>query len=849
MNGACALIASVCLAAGAIASPCANATQQGDPTLALIREDDFLRGVSDFGLVHAFDDLERVDPAATAQDPATERLRAIARARITLRAPQSTMLERRNAFDQLRRARAELVAAYPRDARLPLWLVDAAEDEFVLGFLGLDGGAEAIAGSPLDGVTDRATASLARVRALLADAATANAAGAATPIPPDSALAARLSEDARGRLPFLRAAIDALALAIDRSSVDAVAQRERLAIAAPLHTAIAELRTRVPPRLKTEVDLAEVAAAATALRLEEARFGAARIALTHDPVLTTLSRVLVADGLVNERHGNEALQQLGGLHKSPELPTALRLLAADAFVRTRVIMGKSLADPQTLDAWIATLRTALPPERAAVRRAVLDRLAGALRGTTVTGSIPALALVARAGDAFLADQGDSGSESLLRTWSEQRVDFEAQAAALSVLADVYGAHGAWGRAADAYRLFAQCAAQEPTAATAIVAALDIEIALDSARPDARSESFESALRAALSGFPELPTRTRSEAQLLALEVIHRSDMLLTAPGRESADGAAEFRELGARLRDLQSAARAAGFDPGTRTTAAIQLAAIAADLLAPGEAASAPLPPTLEAWNAITQADARRVFRMRLHRAALRDTPLRESLHREFEGLSPTLLGEGGAHDCPPLAEFVWQQVGAAQRLRDVGDSSFTTLASAALIAAEEWEAIQPSAGKPAHDAASRSLYRAAADAALLAASWDAATTRARALAALSDADEGDLLRLATALSRAAHAKDQQGDAARRDALRTEAMEAARVLASSVARGSPSWWTAQVIQLELAQATGRAGEPLRARIARLRAFDPDLGGEAFRTLFEKLESTPPPAPAAAAPSH
>ncbi|MSR69315.1 MAG: hypothetical protein EXS17_03095 [Phycisphaerales bacterium] len=824
---------------GASVHAVSTAQSASDPTLAMMREEDFLRGISDFGLERALDDLDRSEPAPAATDAATAQLRAVARWRMTLRLPSTTYSARLAALEQLRNAREALIAAHPRDARVALWLVDGAEDELVLGFLGLDGGAEAIAGSPLVDVPARGQASLARVKALLTRVTGAQATGAAVDLAPDSALAQRLAHDGRGRRPFLAAAVEAFAMAIDRSRRDMVVERGRPAAAAPVHAAIVEVRPRIPARLRPEADLAEVAAAAVALRLDDARFGAARILLSNDPVLATLSRILVADALVNERHGNEAVQQLIALNMSANMPTGLRLLAADAFVRTCVTMGKSPADPTTLEAWIVTLRNAMPSERAAVRRAVLGRIAGALRGVAVVGTLPPLAVIARSGDALGADASAAAAEEALRVFAAQSADSQVQAAALVVLADAYSAHGEWGRAADMYRLFAQCAAQEPSAATAIETALDIEVALDRARPDARTASFEATLRLALTNFAELPTRSRSAAQLLALEIMRSTDRLTGASGAASRDAADEMWANAVRLRDLDESAQAAGFDAGPRIDGAIALATIAADLLAPNDPPRAAGPPSLAQWNGWTTTDAQRILQLRLDRAALQEDGARAAFQRELEAIPPSLLTSETMLACPTLVQFLQRLVANAQALQGGASESARAVALRALEAAEVWEQLHPPADLSPTDADARAICVVAADAALIAHAWDAATARAHALAAHPTADRGDLLRLAQALSQAAGALDGTADTARRDALRNEAMNAARLLATKVARGSAPWWTAQVIQIQMADASGRGGEPLQARLARLRALDPDLGGEPSKSALEKFAPAAP----------
>ena len=141
----------------------ALAQEAPDPTRAQILEEDFLRGISDLGLAHALEDLELTEPSTAAADRTTTRLRSMALSRLILTNPSTLLPDRVIAFDQLRKTRKSLIKAYANDPRSILWFTDAAEDEFVLGFLGIDGGVEAIAGAPVAEILPRANASLDRI--------------------------------------------------------------------------------------------------------------------------------------------------------------------------------------------------------------------------------------------------------------------------------------------------------------------------------------------------------------------------------------------------------------------------------------------------------------------------------------------------------------------------------------------------------------------------------------------------------------------------------------------------------------------------------------------------------------
>ncbi|MDA0215076.1 MAG: hypothetical protein O2875_06905, partial [Planctomycetota bacterium] len=263
-----------------------------DPTRAAILEEDFLRGVGDFGLIRALEDLELTEPSAAESDRTTTRLRSIALSRLILTSPTTLLPDRVIALNQLRKTREALIKSHPNDPRSILWLADAAEDEFVLGFLGIDGGVEAIAGAPVAQIIPRASASLERIEKQLELALIVEKNISKMTLPVGSLLAQRIEDDARGRRPLLAAAAKTMRLTIDRSTHSAQRQQDRKLEAALLFKTISKLRTEIPPRLRLEADLAEVAAASVAMQSESARFGAARAMLVGDPMRTVLTKIL-----------------------------------------------------------------------------------------------------------------------------------------------------------------------------------------------------------------------------------------------------------------------------------------------------------------------------------------------------------------------------------------------------------------------------------------------------------------------------------------------------------------------------------------------------------------------------
>ncbi len=832
----CALLISGFTAQNALAQ------EAPDPTRAQILEEDFLRGISDLGLAHALEDLELTEPSTAAADRTTTRLRSMALSRLILTSPSTLLPDRVIAFDQLRKTRKSLIKAYANDPRSILWFTDAAEDEFVLGFLGIDGGVEAIAGAPVAEIVPRASASLDRIEQHLDSASTAEQTIAKTSIPAGSLLAQRLEDDADGRRPMLAAAVKAFRLAIDRSTLSAEQQRDRQAKAALLLKTITQLRTQIPPRLRPEADLAEVAAASVAIQSDIARFGATRVMLVGDPMLTVLTKILAAESLMNDGHGIDALKQLSALLVTPNLPTALRLLTADALVRSRVFAGKSATTEQSLSPWIMTLRASQPSERAGVRRAVLERLAGVLRGVRIDTELPPLAMIAIARDNLLKNPNSPADLATLNSFSNQSIDPEAQSTALEVLAEIHSSKSDWPAAADDYRRFAECAPQEPIALTSMQTALDIELALDRANPNGREENLERTLALASTRFAELPSRPSTVAQWEALKARRMIQDFLAQSTAPSADQIAALSQAAARIEDLDRAARNARLDPGSRVSATAYAARVAADFLSPSheQAMRTDEIPTIAAWNSWTIYDAQRILRLRLERAARHGTPPRSALDRELAGLPANFMTEENPMALTCIVDFAKRQVDLAASMSATGNANSIIAAQRALDALEAWENLFPSLETHSTSALTESFARLAADAAIYENSWDSAVARSDAIAAKPWATIDDFRRLAEALSSAEIAANNTKNTTLRDALRTRAMASARDLAGRVAQGSKEWWISQVIQMRIAQESGRGGESIQARLARLRALDPALGGEPYRSALERFSSTASP---------
>lgn len=803
-----------------------------------LEEEDFLRGVGDLALLRALDDLDRTEPIRDPQSLEAA-LRAIARERASLRDDALSLPERLQALDRLRTLRTALVARDTRDPFTVLWISDAAEDELSLAFFGADGGADAIAGSSGSALVPRARAALDRVLTLL-DTADARAASISPEsVPAASPLAQRLDSDARVRRPFLRAAVRAMLLAIERSGESAAASRERPAKGAALLRELSLLRPQLPPRLRPESDLAEVAAAAVAAQCDAARYAAARIIQARDPTLTVLARILSCDCLLNERRGEEAIRQLIALHAVQGLSTPLRLLVADAIVRARGTLGKSPTTELTLRPWTDTLDRAQAAERAGVRRAVLERIAGAARGQPAYGDLPPLAEVALAREALLANPADREALARLAPHATQTRNATAQVAALETIADAVVAARMWPEAADAYRALALAAAQEPVSLPAMQAALDIELSLDRADPAGREAQLEEALGLAINRFPELPTRPASLAQLEAIQLRRFLQQAMAATPETRPALAQQAADAAQRLTDLDAAARRAGLDPGSRVSATAEMARTAADFLAADavQATRANALPSPEQWESWSKFDAQRILRLRLERAAMHSAEPARIMTAELALLPDSMLDAQTPAALTAITNFMRRQVELAGDANLQGSPRSVQHAQRALAAGQAWEALSATrGGDGSAQPLTAAFDRLAADAALLAQDWENALARAETIALANAQSVDDQRRLVEALSHAHQDAVRLGLKDLRDERRTRGMNAARALEAMAPDGSPAWWLAQSVQLRIAEESGRGGDPVLASIARLRAADPALGGPLMSAAILETES-------------
>lgn len=773
-------------------------------------DEEFLRNLSDLSLTRALADLDAIEPPSPQGDPATKELRAIARARVDIRHGASTPSQRDAAMDAIRAARERLIQSFPHDPRVETWLCDAAEDELVLGFLGNDAGAQALAGTPGDGVYSRAHELLQRVLALLkrADSADRQAQSHAAAI--DGPISQRLKDDREVRRPLLEAMATAFELAINRAINDPIERSRVGAHAAKVLATLDSLRGTAPLRLRNECDLAAVAAAAACAQSESARFGAARIALAGDAMAYTLARILAADALLNERRSREALEQMTPLVSAAGLPTEIRLLSADAFVRMRTLVGRSPTSQATLDPWISVFKTASNEERAAIRTALLGRIGATLKNVRIDGPLPEVAEIALARVRLLEDATDGSSLRSLQKSADSSEDAQIAGLALIALADVHLHHNQFDAAARDLLAFASVVPRDRLAGSAQQVALDIELAIDAQAPDSSPTTLRSALEAAVARESMTDSLASHRAQLAALNARERIALLLSAMPAPDQTASAQWADAASTLSKLSSSSKQST-PAATRVSATVLSLQACADLLRAD--AKTPLigPATLQpsTWTSMSQPDACTLALLRLVSAARNGRPGPLGFKSELASM-PATLDE-------TIFSFIQRSHSTPQR---------------ALDACIAWEERSPKLAAPALASARARIGR---DLACLAGDWTSAVTRARNIANSSDFTLDDRCRLMSAIWGAIQASAPANGAPSRDELLMELITVAREVSTEAQSGSAQWWLAQAMQVEVAQSTGRGGEPILAKIARLRTIDPNLGTTVSRPMLESAQ--------------
>ncbi|MBX3355300.1 MAG: hypothetical protein KF724_06345 [Phycisphaeraceae bacterium] len=752
-----------------------------------------------------------------------------------------TIDARRQAAEALLDGTEDLARAHPDDPRVGLWIAGAAEECFTI-LLPLGGDLDAVLfGLPSHQEWRRTSAGVARMLDLSrrADAAVARSVsqlGEATRSldPDDVELLDRYETvEAPRRVPLLLGMAEALAAAL----LERDEQGRRLLGESSLD--------RLGPLLSSlDADALDHAAFAMALAAatsgDRARADAA-VELARRPTASPEARMraefLAAACLARLGAFDAASDRLAQLRERER--SARRTDLLDILRRTALLEARILRDASTQAAsshageatataprpsWTEPLRSlpasAALAERAALRDALLARLVDVAEGSIDTMDDAPLSQLAVA--EVLARQGaDQDAQSrVLRALEALRPDEPWRAMALELAARQAARLDQPDFAVDHLLELADSFRSESLAASAVARAVILARAADDGRPgsDARTR-LERAIDLAVRAFPDHPERAsyRTEAAILRIEAA-----AALRDGRRSTLEEAE-RELSS-IRSALAAERQSDAASDHRVRVALALSQLAIAAL-DGDAALRAL--ALAPDPADTPHANARLLLQRVPALALLDRPIADdplitaALAGDMRAaVEPRLVSMATASlrtfapPLPPGGSATGDPVrrAAAQRLVDFMRSQGEVPDEDLFAAAEALRAT--GAAGAALPLLQELLVRAPDRADLLFA-------EAEVLLALPREAAQEQARLTRALStyqRFLAGREYSTDPQVRDAL---------------------WWHCQWRQLECLDRAGTDRARIAARIERLRALDPSLGGELFsarvRALLERPE--------------
>lgn len=790
-----------------------------------ISDEDLLRLMSDLSLGKAIDELAHAKSALAADDPAFATLCSIATARMRLRDPKSTSVQRARAMVELRELRAKLAAQSPDDGRLPLWLGEAAEDELLLGFLSVDCGGVAIAGSQVTDDGANAQESLDRVQSWLTMAQRADRAAQERGALRGPQVQESQIDQSRTARAMLADAVEAFSMIVGPGGRSPAESARIAARGKEVLAHLEGLRSGLPPRLIWVCDLAEAAAAATAAQPEVARLAAARLAQAGDELAFVLGRIFWAQALINARRGSDAIAVLEPLAGAQGLSTAVRVIGADSLVHARIALGRPATTDTTLAPWTDLLRHASSESRPALRRTLLERVDRIVARSAPVGTPAAIASIAIARRRLLADARDEAASATLGEIAKDAHNPQIQAIACLAALDIHTHHGNIPAAVDDLVAFAKALPRDPAAPAAAQLAVDMELAIAARDTPWRARQAIDTIEWAIGAFPSLEATDASRVALLALrqrEQLAEEFAGLPGPSEQFA------KELAGSVAKLEHLAQTAQVSTGGSGLVAdtLLLMRTAVEMVGEGRDGTtvSGAEPSAAQWGSLSLRDASLLARMRLECAARhgREGP------SGFDGVLraiPANLGE-------VVLTYLREKLEAATTSASApGGSGARSLARRALDACTSWEAISPTNLDPV---LLEARQRLAADLAVAAEEWPEAARRSRELAAGSRPSSADMCRALTALRGLVRPGGSALDPTELARTRLDLVQLARDVGKASPRGSSAWWQAQVSQLQVAQDSGRGGEACCAKIARLRAMDPQLGSPACKREIETI---------------
>lgn len=725
-------------------------------------------------LVARVDDLEAARIAADA-------------ARIEARRDYVSPAAAAAAYARLERARSPLLEER-NDPRRAIWMADAAEDAITLG-LAVDGcGVSTLVGLPTDPQRERTVQVLRRALADARDASSAAQDAVANGLAPPE-LSRRLDGiELALRIPVTRACAAILA-----AWAGAVPEQDATAILESAAMRLEALRNAIPADGRPLADACLGYALARLGRGAEAEAVLAPLAAR--PGVAPGIRLLAIAGLV-ERAAPSAAGRRRALALLRErlgdsLDDASRMTLGDLDFRLAMEASRDATDPgaRTAPAWSGWLdaveRTA-PSRREAARAEAMARIARHAAGLDDP--------VSRTARALATVHDPSRRATGLRLLEESTADpaLSPQVRALAQL-ELGRAQLLEGRPVDGATTLLSYAQENPADPSSRHA---IDVAVAAARGAGDAALLGRVLGTAAARFPDHPDHAAWRVELAALEL--------------SPDSALEVREPASRraaraLDALDRADRGARADDALRADLAIAAADALSEQLEADEALRAL--DRVAADAAVPTAMADRMLEERLRALAISG--------RSIE--ADPRVARAAAADPTRAADA------AARTLRRMSAVELAILAS------------RPADERHAQRLAA--LARAAAAFApptpdrdeVLARAWAAAGQHAEALAPArrAIAARGERLDLMVTLAEALWGIGGP------EAL-TESMTLYDRIGRAAPDGSPTWWLAQLRRVQGFERAGRSLDAIGPRIARLRARDPAMGGDAFRAAFLEL---------------
>lgn len=834
--------------------------------------DAFVRTIGEQGLGAILAALERAEPAA---DPIESLRRRIAAAKLPLLAEGRTPRSVAEAAEQAVALREELLASVaPEDPRRLRWIADQLEDlhRWLIPAEGADLAIRLGVSSPQQLAfaqewAIRGEAWSQEAEALLERASEAELARVPEE-PAERRRRQRLLEEARSRVPLLR-------------GLSAARAAELL----PQHPDAPQWRLLAADRLSAAAtpenpDLAEIAT----LQLAIARLGLGQ----HEPAERSLE-ALAADASASPRHRFEAEAGLVlSLAMREELPAARRLLeerrrrqrafeggvpflALWADLEHRLLRwGLAGREPEVgsaawvelLAPWIDLAEQAPPARRAAATAAAIARMREFLENSRLAtaatlGALPArppTLIVAAAAEAILRreagpDRDDAlaaAAKALESAAANRESGEELRALSLRTLARVELARGRSGAAIRALLDSARSAPDGTDAAASLEAAVAIASAAarrEGEPPDLSRETLRGAIAIG-------PGHPRRDAWRLELAAVESQAGEFTAADRLLGEiPAASDLATQAAVAALENAVRAAEGAPPEESPRWLDRAEQLLQRLGPWPA----LPPSGSDPRSHQQAGARvALARGRLHLLADRPAAaiveiatLRESFALdpagEFEAVRIRLSALdrlGRAEEAAAELQAIATQ-GADGPLRQLLEARLAESIELAASAERRGDSERSRLlGKGSVGPLASTLRRA------IGSEHRGASATTMMLIAEGIRRGGDPAEaLALAESLPPHARDSREGIRLRAECRfargrledlAEAMPLYRRLAAGSPPHSDAWWLAELRTLEILDRVGRDTDRIAPRIARLRAIDPDLGGEGHRRAFEAL---------------